>query len=119
MLGAVILSSRHAGKVAVVRLDGRLTLSPALHKLKPRVDTILASNPSTGLVLDLSAVPDIDSAGVGELLTIHTSATRRGMRVALANVNRRVAEVLEITRLDGIFAICDDEKSALEHVAET
>ena len=115
----MILSSRHAGKIAVVRLDGRLTLSPALHKLKPRVDTILASNSSTGLVLDLSAVPDIDSAGIGELLTIHTSATRRGMRVALASVNRRVTEVLEITRLDGIFTICDDEKSALEHVAET
>lgn len=113
------MSSRHAGKIAVVRLDGRLTLSPALHKLKPRVDTILASNSSTGLVLDLSAVPDIDSAGIGELLTIHTSATRRGMRVALASVNRRVTEVLEITRLDGIFTICDDEKSALEHVAQT
>ena len=115
----MILSSRHAGKIAVVRLDGRLTLSPALHKLKPRVDTILASNSSTGLVLDLSAVPDIDSAGIGELLTIHTSATRRGMRVALASVDRRVTEVLEITRLDGIFTICDDEKSALEHVAQT
>ena len=114
----MILSSRHTGKVAVVKLDGRLTLSPALHKLKPRVDTILLANSSTGLVLDLSAVPDIDSAGVGELLTIHTSATRRGMKVALANVNRRVNEVLEITRLDGIFTICENEESALQHVAQ-
>ena len=93
-------------------------LSPALHQLKARIDKLIAAKTTSGLILDLSAVPDIDSAGVGELLTIHTSATRRGLKVALTGVNRRVQEVLDITRLDGIFAVCPDEKSALEHVAQ-
>jgi anti-sigma B factor antagonist len=114
----MLLSSRHAGTVTVVRLEGRLTLSPALHQLKPRVDRILAANSTTGLVLDLSGVPDIDSAGLGELLTIHTSATRKGLAVALANVNSRIQEALTITRLDGIFTVCPDEKSALAHVSQ-
>jgi anti-sigma B factor antagonist len=115
----VVVSSRHSETVAVVRLEGRLTLSPALHKLKPRVDKILSLNTTTGLILDLSGVPDIDSAGLGELLTIHTSTTRRGLPVALANVNPRVQEVLTITRLDGIFTVCADEKSALESIAKS
>src|SRR5215471_2182508 len=114
----MVLSSRHAGTVAVVRFEGRLTLSPALHQIKPRVDKILSLNTTTGLVMDLSGVPDIDSAGLGELLTIHTSTTRRGLPVALANVNPRVQEVLTITRLDGLFTVCPDEKSALERVAK-
>jgi anti-sigma B factor antagonist len=115
----VILTSRHAGTVAVIRLDGRLVLSPALQQLKPRVEKIISANRTTGILFDFSAVPDVDSAGVGELLTIHTSATRRGLSVALAGLNRRVQEILDITRLDGIFNIYPDEKSALENLAQS
>ena len=93
-------------------------LSPALQQLKTRIDKLIAAKTTSGLILDLSAVPDMDSSGVGELLTIHTSVTRRGLKVALAGVNRRVQEILDITRLDGIFAICRDEKSALEHLSQ-
>jgi anti-anti-sigma factor len=95
-----------------------MVLSPALQQLKTRIDKVIAAKTTSALLLDLSAVPDMDSAGIGELLTIHTSVTRRGLKVALANVNRRVQEVLDITRLDGIFTVCTDEPSALEHLAQ-
>jgi anti-anti-sigma factor len=99
-------------------LDGRLILTPALHQLRTRIDKIVAANTTTGIIFDMSAVPDMDSAGVGELLTIHTEASRRGLKVGLAHVNRRVQEVLDITRLDGIFEVFPDETSALQGLAQ-
>jgi anti-sigma B factor antagonist len=115
----VILSNRHEGKTAIVEIKGRLTLSPELRELKPRIDTVLDSKPSTSLVLNLSGVSDVDSSGLGELVAIHTSATRRGVRIALAEVHPRIKELFAITRLDGIFAVCSDLRSALQHVAQS
>ncbi len=118
ILGDVILSTRHAGQVAIVQVQGRLTLSPATRQLKPRLDKMLSTKASTGLVLNLAGVTEIDSSGLGELVAIHTSATRRGVRVAFAEANAKILEMFTVTRLDGIFAVCADEKSALQHVAQ-
>lgn len=114
----MILSIRHAGQAAIVQLQGQLTLSPALSQLKPRIDAALFAESSKGLVLNLAAVSGIDSVGLGELVAIHTSATRRGVRVALVQVSPRIQEMFAITRLDGIFAVYADEASALQHIAQ-
>ena len=118
MLGEVILSTRHAGSVVIFQLQGPLTLGPALRRLKPRIDASLSPKSSTGVVLNLAGVAEIDSSGLGELVAIHTSATRRGGRVALACVPARIQGMLAITRLDGIFTLCADEASALQHLAQ-
>jgi anti-sigma B factor antagonist len=114
----VIFTLRHSGRIAIIELQGQLTLSPAVNRLSKRIEAQLAVKPAAGLVLNLAAVPLIDSAGLGELMKIHTFATKRGMRVALARVNSRVAEVFKVTRLDGIFAVYEDEASALQGVAQ-
>jgi anti-anti-sigma factor len=114
----MILSTRYEGRVAMVRIQGLLTASPALSRLKPQIDKLLAEQSSTGLVLDLTAVAEIDSSGLGELVAIHTSGTRRGVRVAFAQVNAKIREVLAVTRLDGVFTVCNDEASALQYVAQ-
>lgn len=114
----MILSTRYAGRAAIVDLEGRLTLSPTVNEIRTRVDAALSAKSSTGLVLNFAAVSVIDSAGVGELMKIRTLAMQRGVRVALANANPKVVEVLKITRLDGLFKVCADEASALQHVTK-
>jgi anti-sigma B factor antagonist len=69
-------------------------------------------------VLNLAAVSAIDSAGVGELMKIHTFAIRRELRLVLAAVNPKIAEMLKITRLDSLFSTCADEASALRQIAQ-
>jgi anti-sigma B factor antagonist len=119
MLSEVILSTRYAGRVAIVHLQGRFTLGPALHRVKPRIDSVLSAKSSTGLVLNLAGVDYIDSSGLGELVAIHASAMRRRAGVVLACVPARIQELLSITRLDGIFTLCADETSALQHLAQS
>lgn len=114
----MIVSTRSAGGIAIVDLHGRLTLSPALNQLKTRIEALLTSQPVTGLVLNFAEVSGLDSAGLGELMRIHTFAKQRGLRLALAGINPKISEVLKTTRLDGLFAVCADEASALQHVAQ-
>ena len=93
-----------------------MTLSPAVNRIQRRIESLLAVKPARGLVLNLAAVSAMDSAGIGELMKIHTFATKQGMRLALAHVSPGIREMLRITRLDGILAVCADDDSALQLV---
>jgi len=55
------------------------------------------------IVLDLSNVTHVDSAGMGALLGAWTSAQRKGCDLEIANLNPRVEKLVEITRLDTVF----------------
>ena len=55
------------------------------------------------LVVDLSGVTGIDSAGIRALVRGHTSARRVGGTLRLAAPRKAVSEVLELSHLSGIF----------------
>jgi anti-sigma B factor antagonist len=57
------------------------------------------------LILDLSEVPYVDSAGLGSLVRLHTSRQRIGHRLLLAAVNERARALLQMTSLESLFQI--------------
>ena len=115
---AVTVSTRYAGRTAILDFQGRFTLGPAVNEIETRVAAALTAKSATGLVLNFAAVSAIDSAGVGELMKVRTMTMQRGVRMALADANPKVIEVLKITRLNGLLKVCPDEASALQHVAK-
>ena len=64
-------------------------------------------------VLNVSGVNAIDSYGVAEVVSCHTTIARRGGRLMLAAPSRKVREVLGVTRLDGVIEIRDSEADAV------
>ncbi len=56
------------------------------------------------IILDLSNVSYVDSAGLGALLGAWTAAQRKGCDLEIANLNPRVGKLVEITKLDAIFS---------------
>jgi anti-anti-sigma factor len=86
-----------------IRLSGRMTLGPQLIDFSRRVADILASRRSGGVSLDVSAVDDLDSAGLGELVVLYTTAGQNGCRVCLVNPTPRIVRLLETTKLSGIL----------------
>jgi anti-anti-sigma factor len=57
----------------------------------------------------------VDSTGIGFLIGIYTSVKKSPLGLfALANANRRVREVLELTRLAQVIQIYPNETAALE-----
>jgi anti-anti-sigma factor len=116
---SVPLTVGYTDSTAIVRLEGRLAASAELYRLKAKIDSAISARSSAALILNLAAVPDIDSSGLGELVSIHTSLVRRSIRVAFAEINPRIREMLELTRIDGLFTVLPDEKSALEYIAQS
>lgn len=64
------------------------------------------------MVVDLRAVPLLDSVGVRALVRGHTSAERLGRHFCLVAPNPRVREVLRLSHLEQVFTICESVASA-------
>jgi anti-anti-sigma factor len=68
------------------------------------------------VVLDLHAVHQIDSAGLGLLVRTHQEAKRRGGSLCLVAPSRFVLTVLHTMRLDPLFPAYPDEQTALRAI---
>ncbi len=83
----------------VVRLSGDLDLV-ARPELTERV-VARVTDDLAGVTIDLENVTFCDSSGLGGLLDIRRAAGEAGVHMALRNVPRPVARVLDLTDVDG------------------
>ena len=82
----------------VLRLQGPITLSN-LFDFQSKV----RSNTAQLLILDLTGVPYIDSAGIGALVGAYVNHNKEHRSLALVGVNDRVLSILKITHVDSFF----------------
>src|ERR1044071_7116455 len=59
-------------------------------------------------LLDLEQLRYINSSGLNILINILTKARKAGGEVAICCVNKKVNELLLITKLNSVFNVCDD-----------
>jgi anti-anti-sigma factor len=64
------------------------------------------------VIVDLTAVPDIDSAGIRALVRGHTSTQRLARRFTVVNPQERVREQFAILRLSEVLQVCDTMRAA-------
>jgi len=103
---------RKVNGVTVVDLAGRITIGEGNLKLRETVNDLLGKGRNR-ILLNLSQVEYVDSAGVGELVRSFTTIRKNGGQMKLANTNRKVQDLLEATHLHRVFEIHKDETSAL------
>ena len=77
----------------------------------PQNKTLVAGGP-VRIVLDLAQISYVDSAGIGELVSAYTSVTSQGGRLALAALQKRVIDLLQITKLLSVFEVFDSVDQA-------
>jgi len=106
-------ATRQVGGVTVVDVSGRITLGEGNVILREIVRD-LAEKGRKAIVLNLGEVQYIDSSGVGELVKAHTTIRNQGGQLKLTNLNKRVHDLLQMTRLSAVFDIQKDETSAIE-----
>jgi anti-sigma B factor antagonist len=71
------------------------------------------------LLVDMTAVPLIDSAGLAALLNVQRRATQSGSATVLVGVRELVHRVFELTRLDREFTFAPTQAAAERLVRET
>ncbi|MGC2171522.1 MAG: STAS domain-containing protein [Candidatus Sulfotelmatobacter sp.] len=106
-------ATRTVGAVTVLDISGRITLGEGNVILREIVRD-LAEKGQKAIVLNLGEVQYIDSSGVGELVKAHTTIRNQGGGLKLTNLNKRVHDLLHMTRLSTVFDIHKDEASAIE-----
>ena len=107
------ITSRIVDGVMVVDLTGEL--SRRASSLSHPIKKLLADGRSS-LVLNLSAISYVDSSGLGQLITVWTSIGNRGGQFLLLRPSPRVREQLEMTKLDTVFTIVQDETEAIRRI---
>ena len=109
-------ATRQVGQVTVVDISGRITLGEGNVILREIVRD-LAEKGAKAIVLNLGEVQYVDSSGIGELVKAHTTIRNQGGQLKLTNLNKRVHDLFELTRLSAVFDIQKDETSAIKSFA--
>ena len=97
---------------AVFRLTGRMTLGMRLREIESKI-TDAAGNGVERLILDLSGIEFIDSAGLGALMILYGNMKLRGGKLRLVAPAARVLDVFKLTHTDSILHIDGNLEAAL------
>ena len=107
------LEQRQAGDVAIVKVVGDITLNKGGDVLlKDKINSLLQQG-TKKVLLDLGSVSYVDSAGLGQLVHVHTTTTHHGGQLKLLNLSKRLTDLLVVTKLATVFDSYEDEKEAL------
>jgi anti-sigma B factor antagonist len=113
---SVKLSTRQVGNVTVIDVAGRITLGEGSSALRETLRDLVAKNQNK-ILLNLADVTYIDSSGIGELVSGYTTVTNTGGSLKLLNLNKRVKDLLQITKLYTVFEVHEDEAAAIRSYA--
>jgi anti-sigma B factor antagonist len=105
-------STRKIGDVIIIDVEGKILLGQGDVEIKHTVDDLLKKG-KKNILLNLSKVPYLDSAGLGEIIRCFTTLRKNGGNFKLLSPNRRIIDLLTITNLLNVFDWYDDEPSAL------
>jgi len=103
---------RQVQDVMILDLVGRLTAGLGDQILRDAIDELLAENRKK-ILLNLSGLAFLDSAGIGELVAGLKTARRFGAQLKLLNLGDRVYSTLDMARLLPTFETYDDEAQAV------
>jgi anti-sigma B factor antagonist len=113
---SVKLTTRQVGDVTVIDANGRITLGEGSSTFRDTIKDLTARG-NKKLLVNLGDVSYIDSSGIGEMVSGFTSVANQGGELKLLNLNKRVKDLLQITKLYTVFEVFDDEAAAVRSFA--
>ena len=100
------------GAVVILRLHGPLLLGNFFP-----VQTEVRANAADLLIIDVSDMPYIDSAGIGCLVGAHVSRQHTNRKLVLVGANERLITSLQVTKVDQLFTFAPTVDDARELAA--
>lgn len=107
------VDTREVDGVVIVDLSGRITLGEdSSGKLRQTVRDLLAQG-NKKILPNLGNISYIDSSGLGELVSSFSTASSQGATVKLLNLQQKVKDLLQITKLYTVFDVSNSESEAV------
>jgi len=107
------IEERVVNNVTILDLKGKITLGEGDEALKDKINSLIQQDRKR-ILLNLGAVPYIDSAGLGEIVRTYTTVSRQGGQLKLVHLTKRITALLMITKLLTVFETFDSEPEAIK-----
>ncbi len=107
------IEERRAGDVMILDSKGNITIGEGSVTLRNAIRQLVKKGKKK-ILLNLAEVNYIDSSGIGDLVSGYMTVTREGGELKLLNINRKIQDLMAITKLLTVFDIYEDEVSALK-----
>ena len=111
MLRHIEISTRTERDTHIVDVVGQIDMGSSLVLRKALLEALGGTK---RLAINLTGVTYIDSSGIASLVELLKEARKSGKRIILYGVSSSVLQVLQLTRLTGVFEIKETEAQALE-----
>ena len=109
---SAIVKTRQIEGISVVDVSGRITLGEGSSSVRDALRDLISKGEKK-VLLNLSEVTYIDSSGIGELVAGYTTLSNQGGTLKLVGLNKRVKDLLQITKLYTVFDVHEEEAHAL------
>jgi anti-sigma B factor antagonist len=110
---AMKIVERQVGDVIILDLHGKILIGEGDDALRDAV-TKLVDGGKTKLLLNLADVPYVDSAGLGEIVRCYTTVSKKGGKLKLLNLTKKIQDLLSITKLLTVFETFENESEAVK-----
>ena len=107
------LTKRTVDGILAIECNGRIVFGEESSLLRDDVKKAITDG-AKRIVLNLGEVNYIDSGGLGTLVALHTTAHNAGGTIKLANLTKRVGDLMQVTKLLTVFEVHNSEYEALE-----
>ena len=103
------------GDVTTVRfLDKRILDEQNIQLIGEQMFGIIDDDGATKVLLDFENVDYLSSAALGKLITMNKKVKGARGQLKLCNIKPEIFEVFEITNLNKVFQIYENQQTALE-----
>lgn len=106
------IDTRTVSNITILDISGRITIGEGSTEIRKRIQELLSTQ-QTKILLNLGEVSDIDSAGLGVLVSSYASVTNQGGALKLLNLTKRLTQLLVLTKLVTVFDTYGDEQDAI------
>lgn len=104
---------RREGNIVLLDIYGTITLGESKEKFARVMDDLL-SEAHVNVLVNFSNINYLDSTGIGELVGYMNRFVESKRQLKLLRPHDRIRKLLQITKLDTIFEIYEDEQEALK-----
>jgi anti-anti-sigma factor len=101
----LLLQTKSTEDSLLVKCSGHLTFDVAAD-FKRDIKALIPQTKQ--LILDLTDLAYMDSAGLGAMVSIYVTAKKAGCGLTMINLSKRVKELLGLTHLLSVFAACSE-----------
>ena len=103
----IVITTGGREGLRILVLKGRLTIETVAS-----LQDAIKREDGPDLIIDMSGVPSMDSAGLGVMIAAYVRAKKTSRKLGIAGMNERVKAVTETTRLSQFLRIYATVKDA-------